>query len=114
MFARASVDSDSISCDTHLQARSHGHSSGLLPDLGVTCVLDVGAHHGEYGEMLRGIGYQGHIVSFEPVPESVSVLRRRAAHDPKWRVHSFALGEENANLPINVTASSHLCSFRAH
>jgi FkbM family methyltransferase len=79
----------------------------------ITCVIDVGARHGDYGTQLRALGYRGRIVSFEPVPENVALLRARAAGDAEWRVEAMALGREDGELPINVTAGSDLHSFRA-
>lgn len=32
------------------------HLAALLPRLGVDCVLDVGAHRGEFGRLLRTAG----------------------------------------------------------
>jgi FkbM family methyltransferase len=85
--------------------------SHLLPQLGVSCVLDVGGHHGEYGLMLREVGYRGHIVSFEPTPSSFALLSEKCAADPKWSAHNFALGSEEGTLPINVTAAQDFVSF---
>lgn len=83
----------------------------LLPQLGITCVIDVGGHHGEYGLMLREMGYQGHIVSFEPVPESFALLSERSAPDPRWRVHPYALGAQPGVLPLHITKESDFVSF---
>ena len=41
------------------------HLAMLFARLKINCVLDVGAHVGQYGRFLRNIGYSGHIVSFE-------------------------------------------------
>jgi len=79
--------------------------------LSVTCVLDVGAHTGEYGDFLREIGYEGWIVSFEPVEGSYEALRRHAGHDRKWSVYRLALGAEERLLPMNVTRARVLSSF---
>jgi SAM-dependent methyltransferase len=43
------------------------HLAALLPQLAINCVVDVGANTGQFGAMLRRIGYAGRIVSFEPL-----------------------------------------------
>lgn len=83
----------------------------LLQKLEVNCVLDVGAHFGEYGTTLRQLGYGGRIVSFEPVEASYELLSRTAAGDPDWTTRHFALGAEEATAEINVAAASDLSSF---
>src|SRR3954466_12945604 len=67
-----------------------GHLEDLLGELGVTLVLDVGANVGEYGVLLRRLGYAGRIVSFEPVAANVEGLRSRV--DALWAVEHVALG----------------------
>jgi hypothetical protein len=52
------------------------HLLALLERTRVDCVLDVGAHWGAYGMLLRKAGYRGDIVSFEPVSSSASELDR--------------------------------------
>ncbi len=85
----------------------------LLRRLGITCVLDVGAHQGDYGSRLRTLGYLAQIVSFEPVPENFEMLAARGRADPKWQVHALALGAHPGTLTMRVTAGSTFCSFRA-
>ena len=55
------------------------HIHKLLSTLAVNCVLDVGAHKGEFYQFLRRAGYGGRVVSFEPLPESFARLRQVAA-----------------------------------
>jgi FkbM family methyltransferase len=74
-------------------------------------VLDVGAHTGEYGDFLRDIGYDGWIVSFEPVEDNFETLRRRTAEDSKWSAYQFALGAEEKSMAMNVTRSRVFSSF---
>lgn len=77
----------------------------LLRRHGVTLVLDVGANEGEYAAMLRENGYRGRIVSFEPLSGPGRVLRRRAARDPAWTTHAYALGEEHGSTTIHVSGN---------
>jgi FkbM family methyltransferase len=88
-----------------------GHLRRLLPALGVSCVLDVGAHHGEYARLLRHVGYCGRIVSFEPVRTNFAVLQQRCRRDPDWKGVPIALGPAPAVQRINVLAATELSSF---
>lgn len=74
----------------------------LLERLAINCVLDVGANHGQYAQLLRACGYRGDIVSFEPIPEVFASLRQSMAGDPRWHGHPWALGEAETELEINV------------
>lgn len=74
-------------------------------------VLDVGANKGQYGIMLRHIGYQGKIFSFEPVQSSFRELTRASAADVDWQAFNYALGQETASMDINVTAASEFSSL---
>ena len=69
---------------------------------GVNCVIDVGAHEGQYAQGLRAGGYKGRIVSFEPTPDAFAVLERKAADDKRWAVHRLALGREDGSTTMNV------------
>src|SRR5205823_5261370 len=74
----------------------------LLHRLRVNCVIDVGAHCGEYGRQLRGAGYRGQIVSFEPVAASFASLERRSLRDPGRSVHRLALGSAPGRATMHV------------
>lgn len=86
---------------------------GVLERLDVSCVLDVGAHVGEFGTSLRAGGYAGAIVSFEPVAESFAALRDRAAGSPPWHVHHTALGARDGTASLGVARESNFSSFLA-
>ena len=59
------------------------------------CVFDIGANNGQYAQMLRKYaGYQGRIISFEPIPSAADKIRKLAAGDPLWTVEQIALDEE--------------------
>lgn len=88
-----------------------GHLTVLISQLSITSVLDVGAHHGEFALMLRDAGFDGRIVSLEPVAEAYRVAERAASSDPNWTVHQLALGRTNGNASINVARSTDFSSF---
>ncbi len=83
----------------------------LFEMYGVNCVIDVGAHEGEYAGRLRDGGYAGRIVSFEPVPRACAELERRAGDDPEWHVHQVALGRDEATMTMNAVPGT-LSSLR--
>jgi FkbM family methyltransferase len=106
-------------------AFSHGYTIGridhestlplyvasLLLHLGISCVLDVGAHFGEFAVELRKHGYRGKIVSFEPVRENLLVLKETSATDPNWVVYPFALGSQDTVQTINISQGTNFSSF---
>jgi len=87
------------------------HLKTVLHELKIDCVLDVGAHEGEFSGFLRDLGYQGQIVSFEPVRTSFKTLTIARAGDPKWRGENIALGAEEGELEMNIYAGSVFNSF---
>jgi FkbM family methyltransferase len=87
------------------------HLLPMLKALRINCVLDVGAHTGEFAQFMRSIGYQGEILSFEPVSENFQVVSALAERDCRWTVHQVALGSEEGECEINVLKATELCSF---
>jgi FkbM family methyltransferase len=83
----------------------------LLHDLSISEVIDVGANTGQFAESLRGIGYAGDILSFEPIPEVFKILQKNMAHDKRWAGANFALGEKNDTLGLNVMQDTVYSSF---
>lgn len=81
----------------------------LLHALQIDCVLDVGANRGQFGRELRGVGYRGWIVSFEPNPNDFRILK--AAADEKWLCYPLALSSENGERSFNIAPLSLLSSF---
>lgn len=78
------------------------HIAWVLRELGINCVLDVGGNRGQFGLRLRKGGYDGRIVSFEPLPHLVEQLHRHADQDPNWQVMHYALGDEETEAEMNV------------
>jgi FkbM family methyltransferase len=72
----------------------------------VATVLDIGAADGAFGKRLRQSGYQGRIVSFEPLTASFEALHRAAGADPLWETVHAAIGEDDGEAVINVSGRS--------
>jgi FkbM family methyltransferase len=87
------------------------HVALLCEKFGLNCVIDVGAHRGEYGGLLRQAGYTGRIVSFEPVGENFLQLQETSAKDDAWYTHHMALGDADERLEINVNVGTETSSF---
>ena len=87
------------------------HLQTLLRELEIDCVLDVGAHEGEFAGFLRDLDYAGDIVSFEPVHTSFDALTRARAGDRHWRGHNVALGAADGELALNIYRGSVFNSF---
>jgi FkbM family methyltransferase len=88
-----------------------GRRLRLLRHYGVDLVLDVGANVGQYGALLRAIGYRGHIVSFEPLPDAYAELARVAGQDRAWEVVNVALGAASGEAALHTAANSVSSSF---
>jgi FkbM family methyltransferase len=72
----------------------------------VDVVVDVGANAGQYGEMLRRLGFAGRLVSLEPVAEAYAELSRRAEADDAWEAVCVAASDVDGELTLNVTGDS--------
>ena len=77
----------------------------------ITTVFDVGANRGAYGWELRQMGFEGDIVSFEPLKDAFAQLQAAAKGDPNWRVVNIGLGDKDEELLLNVAANSESSSF---
>lgn len=72
---------------------------------GVSIVLDVGAGGGQFVGWLRGDGYEGRIVSFEPATEAFAKLQRRTIGDPSLIRVNVALAERDGEAVVNVAGN---------
>lgn len=82
----------------------------LLHHYQVDCVIDVGANDGGFATTIRGLGYAGRIISFEPLSGPFSALSRRARNDEKWHVVQSAVGNARDQVEINVSGNAGLSS----
>ena len=78
----------------------------------IDTVLDVGANVGQYGQRLRDWGYEGRIVSFEPLQSAHEQLSARSASDQAWEVAPrMAIGDQDGDIDIQVSAETDMSSI---
>ena len=83
----------------------------FMNETGITLVWDVGANEGQYAHELRLAGYDGKIISFEPLSEAYAKLDESAKNDVNWSTCNFAMGDEDGLVDINVSGNSLSSSF---
>jgi FkbM family methyltransferase len=74
----------------------------LFDEYGIHCVLDVGAHTGEYAQKLRRAGYKDLIISFEPASDSFRALQNLSKGCKNWKVYNLALGSKDGSVDLNI------------
>lgn len=83
----------------------------LLAYYSVNKLLDVGANTGQYASLMRRIGFNGQIISFEPLTSAFSNLKINASKDEKWLCENFALGDKNEKSVIHISGNSYSSSL---
>ena len=85
----------------------------LVEAFAVDCVFDVGANSGQYAHMMRNrVGFEGRIISYEPVPALAAKLAKEAAGDPNWIVRPVALDSVAERRPFHVASDTQFSSLR--
>ena len=70
-------------------------------------IFDVGANVGQFSSEIRGRGFTGKIICFEPLTDAREKLIQLTKDDPSWIVHErVAVGEKNGVLEINISGNS--------
>jgi FkbM family methyltransferase len=75
----------------------------LVKNFRIDHLLDVGANAGQYGSVMRALGYRGKLISFEPLSDAYRSLRTLADRDTNWETHNMALGDIEQEMTINVS-----------
>jgi FkbM family methyltransferase len=75
----------------------------IIQSRGINLVLDVGASEGHYALELRKMGYEGRIMSFEPLSLSFMILQKKSKLDPFWVCEQLAIGDYDGEAEINVS-----------
>ena len=78
----------------------------LIGRHGVTMLIDVGANQGQYARRFRDQGFQGKILSFEPIADAFALLARAAKSDELWETRQLALDRYVGRGLLNVSANS--------
>lgn len=92
------------------QSTLESHLHFAIKKYDIDLVVDVGANSGQFGQLLRMIGYRGRILSFEPLMSPFESLRARAHRDGNWTAVNLALGRDNGVLEINEYQSTEFSS----
>lgn len=71
----------------------------------ISVVFDVGASVGGYGHSIRQSGYNGKIVSFEPLPSAFEQLSALARKIPPWQAVNCALGSRSGSYDFHVASN---------
>lgn len=90
----------------------------LMELLETDTVIDVGANEGQFGRDLRALGFDGRILSFEPLSGPYDRLVKATAHDKRWTAFQAAVsdgpGPINIHIARNSVSSSALPMMDAH
>lgn len=81
-----------------------------LKESNVSSVFDVGANVGQFGLDIRRHGFQGQIVSYEPVKETFAVLYNTTIKHQPWKAMQLGLGATESERTINISGNAGLSS----
>lgn len=78
-----------------------------IKNFGIDLVVDVGANTGQFSGELRGGGFSGHILSFEPLSTAYQTLLKNSQGEENWEVFPrCAIGDIDGEVMINVSQNS--------
>lgn len=81
------------------------HLKKLFSNLNIECVIDVGVNTGGYHNFLRKqVGFQGIVLSFEPIKKHVEILQQSLENHSNWFI---------SELPPSSCIDLRLSSFFA-
>lgn len=93
-----------------LSPSATGNLVARMQELEIVTVLDIGANVGQFGLDLRRHGFQGKIISFEPVKESFEKLSNTIKKHPPWKAFQLGLGAFESQQKIHVSGNAGLSS----
>lgn len=101
-FIRRTMRRDIIPFTPHHSAEAR--LARCLASQKIDLVLDVGANAGGFALQLIENGYQGRVVSFEPIGALHAYLKRQSERYPNWTIaEPCAVGAETGTVQLNVS-----------
>jgi FkbM family methyltransferase len=86
---------------------AHRSLAGLLRQEQINLVFDVGANTGQFAEALRTFGYNGRIISFEPLASAHALLCSKSKNIPNWTIaNRTAIGSAKGYVDIHISGNS--------
>ena len=84
----------------------------LISFLSVDMVFDLGANIGQYGRQLRKkVGYQGPLISYEPIPQAAEKIRALARLDKLWEVNELAVDRVPGKAQFHIMMGDQFSSL---
>lgn len=83
----------------------------LLDTYEINKILDVGANTGQYASIIRNAGFNGKIMSFEPLSAAYKTLKNNSNSDYNWEALNFGLGNFDGESLINISGNTESSSF---
>ena len=97
---------------TFINEEKNNQGIKIIKNLEIDCLLDVGANIGQYASLVRSLGYEGQIFSFEPLSSAHKILKEKSIHDNFWTVYDrCGIGNQNKVETINISGNSYSSSF---
>jgi FkbM family methyltransferase len=105
---KSGYDLVKISPQTHMFARK----KKIFSVYKIDTVIDIGANAGQFAQHVRReVGFEGLILSFEPLSTAFKLLNANADNDCFWKVFNYALGDVEGKHEINIAANSYSSSI---
>jgi FkbM family methyltransferase len=106
IFRKINIDIGFYPSDPSLRKRLQ-----LIKQYQVSTLIDVGANSGQFALEMRGFGFTGKILSFEPQKKVYSLLEQNAKKDLNWKTFNYALGDFDGTSKINIAQNSYSSSL---
>jgi FkbM family methyltransferase len=84
----------------------------LLKHFGIDVIFDIGANVGQYATETLGLGFEGTMVSFEPMAKEYSILQEKVKEYRNWVLApQMAVGDTSGFIEFNVSENSESSSI---